>query len=50
MVKSLRIVIREEDRESSFLVREQITMCQVDWTQIKGIEGEILIAMNLQRE
>lgn len=38
----------EEDWESGFLVREQITRWQVDWTQLKGIEGEILSAENLQ--
>lgn len=40
----------EEDRESSFLVREWITRWQVDWAQLKGIEGEILSLVNLQGE
>lgn len=43
-------MIGEEDWDSSFLARERIPMWQVDWTKLKGIEGEILIVVNFQGE
>lgn len=50
MLKPPRIMPGEEDWESGFLVKEQITRWQVDWPQLKETEGKILIVMNLQGE